>query len=105
MNLLSPLEKQAIIGDFLGEGMLEDVFQFRKKTLLVNELQALKIEEMGFEILFHLCDSKKDAKDKVLANDGCHLHGPLQVIFQSIHPGRNYPLDGIRYLNIRSLLA
>jgi len=37
VNLLSPLEKQAVIGYLLGEGVLEDIFQLREKLFLRNK--------------------------------------------------------------------
>ena len=46
MYLLASLKQQAVIGDFLSQGMLEDIFQLRKKLLLVDKFQALKIEQM-----------------------------------------------------------
>ncbi len=43
MNLLSPFEKQAVIGNLLSEGVFKDVFQLREKSLLVDELESLEV--------------------------------------------------------------
>ena len=56
MNLLSSFLQQAVISDFLGEGVFKDILQLRKKTLLVNEFQSLKVKKMGFEFLSHAHD-------------------------------------------------
>ncbi len=41
MNLLSPLEKQAVIGDLLGEGMFEDIGRLGIDPPLIEEFRVL----------------------------------------------------------------
>ncbi|MBW2050576.1 MAG: hypothetical protein JRJ09_18935, partial [Deltaproteobacteria bacterium] len=46
VDLLSALGQQAVVGDLLGEGMLEDVLKLREERFLMDELQSLKVQEM-----------------------------------------------------------
>ncbi len=48
VNLLSPLVEQTVIRHLLRKGMFEDVFQLREKALLIDELQSLKVDKIGF---------------------------------------------------------
>ncbi len=56
--------------------MFEDVFQLREKALLMDELQSLKVEQIGFEFFSQPGDRLQDAKGKVPTDYGCNLHGP-----------------------------
>ena len=105
MDLLPPLEKQAVVGHLLSQGMFEDVLQLRKQALLVDKLQSLKVNEIGFELLSHSGDGVEDAVGKVSPDDGSHLHGPLEVILQAVHAGSDDPLNGIGHLDIGGLCA
>ena len=71
----------------------------------ILDIQSLKIEKMGFEFLSHAGDRLEDAKRKVSADDGCHLHCPLEILFQPIKSGRDDPLYGVGDLNVRGLPA
>ena len=54
VNLLPPVDQQAVVGHLLNQGMSEYVLQVREKALLVDEFQPLKVDQPGFELLFHL---------------------------------------------------
>ena len=76
-----------------------------KEALLVDELQALQVEEVDFQVLPHAGDHLQDAEGEVPPDDGGELHGPLQVLLQSIHAGRDDPLDGVGDLDVGGLLV
>jgi hypothetical protein len=43
MDLFLPLVEQTVISHLLGQGVLEDIFEFGKEPLFVDELQTLQI--------------------------------------------------------------
>ena len=49
--------------------------------------------------------SLQNFKRKVPTNHRCNLHGPLEIILQTIHASRYDALDGFRYLNILAVLV
>jgi len=83
--------------------MFEDILKLGEKTLFVNKLQSLKIEKIGIEFFPHSCNELQDTKSKVSTNNRCNLHGPLKIVFQPVHTGRNDSLDGVGNFNIRGL--
>ena len=54
MDVLAFLIEQAIVDDFLREGMLEDVFQIRLKGSCPDEIQSLQTHQAPVDILFEL---------------------------------------------------
>ena len=75
-----------------------------KSRLLVDELQALEVEEVGFQLLPHPGDGLQDAEGEVPADHRGHLHDPLQVLLQPVHPGGDDPLDGVGNGHFRKLV-
>ena len=98
VDLLPPVDKQAVVGDLLNQGMSEDVLQVGEKALLVDEFQPLKVDQAGFEFLFHLGDRFQDAKGKFPPDHRGHLHDPLEAFLQTVHAGRDDPLNRVRDL-------
>ena len=96
-------EKQAVVGHLLGQGVLEDVFQLREEALFIDELQALEVEQVGFELLSHAGDGLQDAKGELPADHRGHLHDPLEVLLQPVHAGGDDPLDGVGHLDLGRL--
>jgi len=83
--------------------MLEDVLKLREERFLMDELQSLKVQEMGFQFLPHAGDCLKDPEGKFPADDGCHLHDPLEALLQTVDASGDDPLDRIRDLKFRGL--
>ena len=100
MGLLSSGKQEAVICHFLGQRMLEYVFKLRKKSFLIDEFKALKVEEVGFEFLSNLGDGLNDAKGKIAPDYRCDLHGSFEVVFQPVHACSNDCLDCVRHPNI-----
>ncbi len=105
MNLFSPFEKQAVIGDLLGENVFEDILQLRKKPFFVNKFQPLKVSEMGFKLFLHTCDGLQNTKGKVPPDHRCYLHCAFEVVLQTVYTGCDNPLYSIRDLNVARFLA
>ena len=89
MDLLSPFKKQAVISYLLGEGVFKDIFELREKSLLVDELKTLKVDEMGFKLFFHFHDGLKDTKGKFSPNHRSYMHDSLQAFIQAVDTGGN----------------
>ena len=100
MQILPSFEKKAVIRHFLGKSVLEDVLELGEEAFLVDELEALEVEEMGFQPFLHLGDRLEDAEGELTADDGGNLHDPFQVLLQAVHAGRDDPLDRIGDLDV-----
>ena len=87
------LSKEAVVRHLLGQDVLEDVLQLGEELLLVDELQALEVHEMGFEVLPHAGDGLENAEGEVPADHRGHLHGSFQVLLEPVDPGGDDPLD------------
>ena len=59
VDFLPAFEKEAVVRHFLREGMPEDIFELRKQALLVDEFQALEVQEIALEVFLRLCRIRK----------------------------------------------
>ena len=80
--------------------MLEDVLQLGKEGLLVDELQALEVQEVGFQLLLHAGDHLEDAEGEVSSDDRGYLQGTFEVLLQTVHAGGDDALDAIGHLDL-----
>ncbi len=103
MEIPSSLNENAVIGHFLCYSMLEDILKLWKKALLIDELQTLKVEQMGLQFVMHARDGLEDAKGEISTDHRSYLHGALYVVLQTVHSCSNDPLNVVRHLDIRCL--
>ena len=83
------------VGDFLGQGVLEDILDLRKRRLLVEKLFALEGGEEAIEFLFGLGDDLAEQAQRELApNDGQLLQEGFLFGGQAVDAGRQHALHG-----------
>ena len=100
VDLLSPGEEEAVVGHLLGEGVLEDILELGEEPLLVDELQALEVEEVGLQLFLHLRDGLEDTEGELPADDGGDVHDPFQALVEAVDTGGDDPLDGVGDLDV-----
>ena len=66
--------QQAEVGYLLNQGVLENIFQFRKEAFFIDELQALKVQEIGFKFIVRTGNGFENAVSKISADDRRDLH-------------------------------
>ena len=54
VHLLAPLDQYRVVGDFLGQRVLEGVFDVADRRLLVDELADLQVVEQSVEFVIRL---------------------------------------------------
>ena len=70
----------------------------------MDELEFLKVEQVGLELLLRPRDRLEYAIGEVSADDRCFLHGALESGLEPVHAGRHYAPDGIGHLDIGGLI-
>ena len=103
VDLLSPGEEEAVVGNFLREGMLEDVLEFGEEPLLVDQFETLEVEQVGFQVFFHLRDGLEDAKGELPADHGGDVHDSFETFVEAVDTGGDDPLDGVGDLDVGEL--
>jgi hypothetical protein len=73
MQELAPLLKNGVVGDFLGQGMFENIFHFGKCRLFVEKLFVLKRGEQAVDFIFGSGDHLTNQTHGKLATDYCQL--------------------------------
>ncbi|MBU2644769.1 hypothetical protein KKI24_08690, partial [bacterium] len=71
VDLFPPFLQQAVVGHLLDQGVLEDVLQFGKELLFVDELQPLQVEQNGFQLFVLPGDGLQDLVGETAADNGC----------------------------------
>src|SRR6266545_3023175 len=71
MQDLAPFDQQRTVNHFLRQGMLEDVFDFGKRRLLVDELRSLQVRQEWPQGILGLADNLlNEAQGKFFAKHG-----------------------------------
>ena len=66
MQLLAALLEDRVVGDLLGQRVLEDIFDVRDRRLLVDELAKLEVGEETLEFLFRVsADGPGETEDEL----------------------------------------
>ena len=102
MHFAATFAQHGIVGDFLGERVLEGILAFRKDRPLVNEFAKLQSGQLAHQFIVGASgDVANQAERKFLADDG---EGLQQLLFGSAQPidsrGQN-ALNSPRNLNGR----
>ena len=78
---LATLEQHGVVSHFLGERVLEDVFDVNDRGLLVDELTQLQPCDQAFQLVLGLArDGARQTKDELAAEDRERLQEVLLVI-------------------------
>ena len=78
---LAALEEHGVVSHFLGERVLEDVFDVDDGRLLVDELAQLQPCDQAFQFVLGLArDGTRQTKDELTAEDRERLQQVLLVI-------------------------
>src|SRR5262249_42591650 len=96
--------EETLVGDVLGDGVLEDEFEFGEETRLVDELQMLQGVQIVLDLGRDFGNAGQQPYAELTPDDGRCLHGALDRLFQPIDAGPNNILDGGRNLD-RSLTS
>ncbi len=84
----------APIGDLVGEGVLEGVFEIREQAPLVEELGGLQTGEAAAErLLGQLGDGLKEGERHILADHRGGLEQTLLLGGEPVDPGGQNRLD------------
>jgi hypothetical protein len=71
MQGFAPLLEHHAIGHFLGQRVLKDILDLRKRRLFVEKLFALQRCQQSIQLLFRLGDNLSEkAQRKLVSNDG-----------------------------------
>ena len=101
MQKLAPLDQHRVVGDLLGERVLEDVLDVAHRGLLVDELGQLQVAEHPVEIVVGLPgDLAYQRERKLLSDHGQRLQQLLLSRGQAVDARREYPLHGGRNLEL-----
>ena len=93
---------QARVRHFLGQRVLEHVFQVREEPGLVQELGGLEVDEAAPQLrLRSVGDRREHAERHVLADGGRTLQQPLLLGRQPVNAGGQHRLDRLGNLNAR----
>ena len=86
VHFAAPFAQHGIVGDFLGERVLESILAFRKGRLFINEFGKLQSGQLARQFIFGPPgDVANQAERKFLADDG---EGLQQLLFASAQPDR-----------------
>jgi hypothetical protein len=81
-------QEQAPVGDVVGQGVLEGVFEVRKEARLVQELSSLEVRESLAQAVFgYVRDGLHEREGHVLPNDGGRLEEALVLGGEPIDAG------------------
>src|SRR5262249_54519225 len=78
------------------QGMLEGVFELRKQSLFVDQLECREFPQARLGALGAFGDPVEHTAAELSADNGGHLKDTLGALGESIDPRRNDALDGIR---------
>src|SRR5262245_50598938 len=80
--------------------MLEGVFELRKESLLVDQLECRELPQECLRALGAFSDPVEQAAAELSADNGSHLKDTLGALGESIDPRRDDALDRIRDENV-----
>ena len=100
VQLPAPLLQQAVVGDVLDHGMLEDVGRFREKALLVDDLESLELLQEALERPAEAGDALQEPLEELPANDRSQLDGTLAVIAEAVESRHDDPLDRVGHADL-----
>ncbi len=102
MEVLAPLEEQALIGHILDDGVLEDVLHLGKETLLMDQLHVRQCLEATLDFGGDLRDAGEEAEPELSADDGRRLRRPFHSVLEPVQARTDDVLDGGRELDGRA---
>src|SRR5262249_61640057 len=89
MQLLPALDEQALVGDVLNDGVLEDVSWLRQEPLLVDDLEGFQLLKESLQFARAPCDPFQQATEELATDHRGELHGPLAVLAEPV-PARHH---------------
>jgi hypothetical protein len=81
MQPSAPGAEETVIGDFLGQGMLERVLQVGKDALLVDKFQVFQLTEAVIELRLHVRNALQQACRELPPNYRRSLHDVFVVLW------------------------
>ena len=96
MQGLAALYQEAVVGDILDHGVLEDIGRLRQEPLLINDLQGLQLAQQPFESLAQSGDTRQQPHQELPTDHRGELHGAFAVVPEAVQAGHNDPLNGLR---------
>jgi hypothetical protein len=97
---LASLQQEAVVGNVLDDGVLEDVGRFRHEPLLIDDLQSLQLTQQPCEALTQPGDTRQQPHQELPTDHRGHLHGAFRVVPETVQAGHNDPLDGVRDMHL-----
>src|SRR5215813_2970035 len=88
------MNQQALVGDFLDDGVLEHVGRLGHEALLVDDFEGFQLSEEAFELSAEPSDPLEQTSKELSADDGGELHGSLTVPAETIQARHDDALDG-----------
>ncbi len=90
---MPPLEEEAVVGDILGEGVPEHIFQFGKNVFLRDQFRFLEGFQGGGQRALRIPDFIQNGVGEFAADDRGQLKGLFHRFLQPVDPGHDDVLD------------
>jgi hypothetical protein len=95
MQLAAAPYKQRVVGDAVGEGVLEHVGQLRKDPALVDQLDGLQLLQELLGPATDVGDPVEEAARELASDDRSQLQGLLGGLLQPVDPRHDHVLDRV----------
>ena len=90
-------DREALVDDLLGQGVLEDVDGLRHARLLVEEFEPGELAEMVLDVSGPPPHGLEQPERHLAPDDGGQAERILDVLGQAVNPGSQRLLDGVRH--------
>src|SRR5262245_41232392 len=96
MERATPSEREALVGDFVHEGVLEHVEQFRRGAPREEKFETREVAQLNVELCRHFPEILQKAERKLAPKDRGHLEESLPVVRQPIDASQEHLFESCR---------